>query len=234
MNTCHSLCTKLAQFVVSAAMAFAPGSILPALADAGERPRPNILLVTADDLGEQLSCYGEKNIATPQLDTLAAEGVRFANAYCAQSSCSSSRSSLLTGLWPHQNGQVGLANGAFLRMHPGQVTLPALLKKAGYRTGIIGKLHVWPGKVFPFDWMPAKEGMDPRPTRDVKWVAAQSRQFLSGVKQAGQPFFFYINYVDPARSAGRTNRPDQRRARAPSDRRRYSPIAAIRGRYGAG
>lgn len=159
--------------------------------------RPNILLVTADDLGEQLSCYGQKNIATPQLDALAAEGVRFANAYCAQSSCSSSRSSLLTGLWPHQNGQVGLANGAFLRMHPGQVTLPALLKKAGYRTGIIGKLHVWPDKGLPFDWMPAKEGMDPRPTRDVKWVAAQAREFLSGIKQSGQPFFFYVNFVDP-------------------------------------
>jgi len=158
--------------------------------------KPNILLITADDLGLQLSCYGEKRIATPRFDALAVEGVRFANAYVAQSSCSSSRAALLTGRWPHQNGQVGLAHLGF-RMRPGQVTLPALLKAAGYRTGIIGKLHVQPAADFPFDWMPAKEKVAAAPTRNVRWVAEQSREFFASAKATRQPFFYYVNYCDP-------------------------------------
>ncbi|MCX7826573.1 MAG: sulfatase-like hydrolase/transferase, partial [Verrucomicrobiae bacterium] len=161
-----------------------------------ETKKPNILLITADDLGPLLSCYGEKRIRTPRLDALAAAGVRFANAYVAESSCSQSRAALLTGRWPHQTGQIGLAHLGF-RMHPGQPTLPALLKASGYRTGIIGKLHVEPAADFPFDWMPAKVGMAPGRTRDVRWVAAQSRQFFASGKASGQPFFYYVNYFDP-------------------------------------
>ena len=157
---------------------------------------PNILLITADDLGFQLSCYGETNIVTPTLDTLAREGVRFASAYVAQSSCSSSRAALLTGRWPHQNGQFGLAHLGF-RMNPGQPSLPALLKSAGYRIGIIGKLHVEPAANFPFDWRPGKGPPGVNPTRDVKWVAAQSRDFFAKAKESGQPFFYYVNYFDP-------------------------------------
>lgn len=158
--------------------------------------RPNILLITADDLGCLLSCYGEKRITTPKLDALAAAGVRFANAYVAESSCSQSRAALLTGRWPHQNGQVGLAGLGF-RMHPGQATLPALLKSAGYHTGIIGKLHVEAAKDFPFDWMPAKEKTAALPTRNVRWVAEQNREFLASAKAAAKPFFYYVNYFDP-------------------------------------
>ena len=94
--------------------------------------RPNILLITADDLGNQLSCYGDTRLATPHLDALAAAGVRFTRAYVTQSSCSSSRSSILTGLYPHQNGQYGLAHLGF-RMHAGQKNLVAMLKASGYR-----------------------------------------------------------------------------------------------------
>jgi len=162
----------------------------------GATSRPNLLLITADDLGFQLSCYGDKNIATPKLDTLAREGVRFANAYVAQSSCSSSRAALLTGRWPHENGQLGLAHLGF-RMNPGQPSLPKLLRAAGYRTGIIGKLHVEPATEFPFDWRAGKGPAGVNPTRDVKWVAAQSREFFTSAKQSGRPFFYYVNYFDP-------------------------------------
>ena len=158
--------------------------------------RPNILLITADDLGCQLSCYGEQRFRTPRLDALAAEGVRFESFYVAQSSCSSSRSALLTGRWPHQTGQIGLAHLGFT-MHPGQPNLPALLQAAGYRTGIIGKLHVAPAAEFPWDWMPAKEKVAALPTRNVHWVAQQSREFLASAKAAGQPFFYYVNFFDP-------------------------------------
>lgn len=66
--------------------------------------------------GQPASCYGDTRLATPRLDALAGEGLRFTRAFVTQSSCSSSRSSILTGLYPHQNGQYGLAHLGF-RMH---------------------------------------------------------------------------------------------------------------------
>jgi len=156
--------------------------------------RPNILLITADDLGNQLSCYGDKRIATPHLDVLATAGARFTRAYVTQSSCSSSRSSILTGLYPHQNGQYGLAHLGF-RMHDGQKNLVAMLKASGYRTGLIGKLHVEPSNEFPFDWRPSPNNAGR--TRRVRWVAEQSREFFASAKESGQPFFYYVNYFDP-------------------------------------
>ena len=156
--------------------------------------RPNILLITADDLGNQLSCYGDTRLATPRLDALAGEGLRFTRAFVTQSSCSSSRSSILTGLYPHQNGQYGLAHLGF-RMHDGQKNLVGLLKASGYYTGLIGKLHVEPAEEFPFDWQPSPNNAGV--TRRVRWVAEQSREFFASAKESDQPFFYYVNYFDP-------------------------------------
>ena len=151
----------------------------------------NILLVTADDLGPMLSCYGETRIATPHLDRLAAGGVRFRTAYVTQASCSPSRSSIFTGLFPHGTGQYGLANtGYALHNHLHRATIPAVLKPAGYRTGIIGKLHVEPESTFPFDERP--RGVDMRKVRDV--ARAASSFLKSG---DGRPFFLMVNYSDP-------------------------------------
>jgi len=158
--------------------------------------RPNILLITADDLGHHLSSYGERRIATPNLDQLAAQGVRFDNAYVAQSSCSPSRAALLTGRWPHQNGQIGLSHLGF-HMNPGQPNLPALLKANGYQIGIIGKLHVEPAKEFDFEWAPKGAWFDHRPTRDMQWVTEQAGEFMQWTQKSGRPFFLYVNYFDP-------------------------------------
>jgi N-sulfoglucosamine sulfohydrolase len=79
---------------------------LPALA-----VRPNVLLITADNLGLQLGCYEDKLTETPNIDRLARESVQFQTAYVSQASCSPSRSTMFTGLYPHGNGQYGLANG---------------------------------------------------------------------------------------------------------------------------
>ena len=150
----------------------------------------NVLLITADDLGLQLSCYGEDLIQTPNLDKLAASGVQFDIAYVAQASCSPSRSAMFTGLHTHSTGQYGLTNGGF-SLHPQlrAKTIPNRLKKAGYRTGIIGKLHVAPEESFRFDYRPRGN------TRQVRWVSGMADQFL---RQAGdQPFFLMVNYSDP-------------------------------------
>ena len=97
---------------------------------AHSQQRPNILLITADDMGDQTGCYGDHTIATPNIDRLAAQGILFRNAYVTQASCSPSRSSIFTGLYPHQNGQLGLEHRGYT-MHRGVPTLPGLLKENG-------------------------------------------------------------------------------------------------------
>ena len=154
--------------------------------------RPNVLFITSDDLGLQLGCYGDTVIETPQLDALAASGVQFDVAYVAQPSCSPSRSAMLTGLYPHANGQYGLTARRFaLHPHLQDATLPNILKRAGYRTGIIGKLHVGPGNSFQFDY----RGGNYVDALDVKLVAERASKFLA--QSGDQPFFLMVNYTDP-------------------------------------
>ncbi|MFW6028027.1 MAG: sulfatase [bacterium] len=113
--------------------------------------RPNILLVVAEDMGPQLGAYGCADARTPHLDRFAEGGVRFDRAWCSYPVCSPGRSSLLTGLPPHENGTMGLATCGFATFD-GVPSLPQLLKRQGnYRTGLIGKLHVLPEHRFRFD-----------------------------------------------------------------------------------
>jgi len=74
---------------------------------------PNILLIVSEDNGPELGCYGDPYVRTPNLDKLAGEGVWFSRAYVAQAGCSQSRASILTGLYPHQHGQIGLATWGY-------------------------------------------------------------------------------------------------------------------------
>ena len=154
--------------------------------------RLNILLITSEDNGPELSCYGDPIVKTPNLDRLALEGACFEEAYVTQAVCSPSRASILTGLYPHQNGQLGLATHRFT-MHRSFPTLPSVLKGAGYRTGLIGKLHVLPETAFPFDlWW-----RDPQfisfHHRDVKRTAEEAGRFMG---DGEEPFFLMVNYAD--------------------------------------
>src|SRR6478736_2216559 len=131
--------------------------------------KPNIVLILADDLGiNDLSCYGRKDQPTPQLDALAAQGLRFTSAYCAQPICSPSRAALLTGKCPARlhltNFLPGRADAASQKLvQPvieGQLpleetTVAEVLKDAGYATACIGKWHLG-GKGFG----PEKQGFD--------------------------------------------------------------------------
>lgn len=101
--------------------------------------KPNIVFIIADDLGYgDLGCYGQKTIHTPVLDKLAAGGIRFTQHYSGSTVCAPSRSSLMTGL---DTGSTWLrGNGEFeLRPDPDDITVAALLKRAGYRTAMVGK-----------------------------------------------------------------------------------------------
>lgn len=123
---------------------------LPATVE--DSKKPNVLLITSEDNGPQLSCYGDPYAQTPNLDKLAREGIRFTNAYVTQAGCSPSRASIFTGLYTHQNGQIGLATHNMRLYKKNTPNIFQLLKDVGYLTGIIGKIHVNPESAFPLDY----------------------------------------------------------------------------------
>ncbi|MFZ9746331.1 MAG: sulfatase [Opitutaceae bacterium] len=172
---------KLPAFLALLALAF------PVVA----QPRPNILLLVSEDNGPELGCYGDPSARTPRLDRLASEGIRFNRAFVAQAGCSQSRASFLTGLYPHQHGQIGLATWGYRLYREDTPNLPRQLKGAGYRTGIIGKLHVNPEAAFPFDFREQPTANFQR--RNLRDYARHAESFFRG---GDQPFFLSINFPD--------------------------------------
>jgi arylsulfatase A-like enzyme len=179
--------------------------------------KPNIVLILADDLGiNDLSCYGRKDQATPNLDRLAKEGARFATAYCAQAICSPSRAALMTGRSParlhltnYLPGRPDATSQRLLQpMIAGQlpleeVTIAELLRGAGYSTGCIGKWHLG-GTGFG----PKEQGFDfyfagnantkPSEIEGSKGeyeLTSQAEQWIE--QQKDKPFFLYLAHNTP-------------------------------------
>lgn len=152
----------------------------------------NVVIFVTDDQGLEAGCYGNKVLQTPNLDRLAAAGTRFSHAFAAVSSCSPSRSAILTGLYNHTNGQYGLAHLPYdFKTHDWVESLPALLRRAGYRTAVMGKFHVQPEQVYPFD-------VRANPMPNVLDLVAKAEAFLR--EKADQPFFMYFCTIEPHRA----------------------------------
>src|ERR1700681_2543360 len=122
---------------------------------------PNIIFIVADDLGyADVSCYGRPDLSTPNIDRLAANGLRFLQAYANSAVCPATRTALITGRYQYRlrlGREEPLAAGALeVGLPPEHPTLPSLLKKAGYSTTLIGKWHLG---VLP-KFGPLKSGYD--------------------------------------------------------------------------
>ena len=130
----------------------------PAAPAAASVSRPNIIVILADDLGYgDLGCFGSKKIATPRLDRMAQEGTRFTDFYVAAPFCSPSRAALLTGRLPVRCGvPYVLFPSEHTGLPPSEITLPEMLKPAGYRSMCIGKWHLGWRREF----RPLQQGFD--------------------------------------------------------------------------
>lgn len=105
-------------------------------------PRPNIVLILADDLGyADLGCYGSETIKTPHLDEMALEGLRLTSFY-AQAVCGPSRAALMTGCYPIRVAEPGNRKNQHTVLHPKEITIAEILRDSGYATGCIGKWHL--------------------------------------------------------------------------------------------
>ncbi|MBI3417366.1 MAG: arylsulfatase [Verrucomicrobia bacterium] len=117
--------------------------------------KPNVVFILADDLGYgDLGCYGQKKIKTPNLDRLAAEGIRFTQCYAGSTVCAPSRCSLMTG---RHTGHAWIRGNGTQALRSNDVTVAEVLRQAGYRTGAFGK---WGLGLEDSDGTPNKKGFE--------------------------------------------------------------------------
>lgn len=169
-------------------------SILTALAacatftlSAQKNEKPNLVLFMADDCSYyDLACYGSSDSKTPNIDKFATEGVRFTKAYQAAPMCSPTRHNLFTGLWPVKTG----AYPNHTMAKEGTLSIVQHLKPAGYKIALIGKSHVKPNSVFPWDlYSPLTR------SNDINFAAVDS--FISVCTANHEPFCLFVTSNQP-------------------------------------
>lgn len=171
-------------------------SLLTLTLDAAERP--NVILIIGDDISwDDFGCYGNASARTPSVDRLAAHGIRFTNAFLTASSCSPSRSSIVTGRYPHNTGAASELHRPIAWNVP---RFPALLREQGYYTVLSGKNHMSQERP------PAGEEPQPEPFEVVDTGKAPGNKggHANWVKQLQErprdrPFFFWFASFDAHR-----------------------------------
>ena len=194
--------------------------LLALLAAPAHAAKLNILLFTADDMNfDSSGVYGGpvKDL-TPNIDRLAAEGMRFEYAYSAVAVCQPSRQVMFTGLYPHRSGSMG-----FFPVKPDVRTLQEQLRDAGYLISAFGKNpHHQPAAKFCADV--ADDTISRHPSK----LADATRKFLRTAREKGRPFFHNVNCYDPHRPfIGMTGPNDLAGGEAPSRRVRPDEVTAV-------
>ena len=164
---------------------------------AAETPpkRPNVLLVHCHDLGQYLHCYGVKTVRTPNIDALAAGGVRFARSFCTNPGCSPSRASIFTGRYPHSNGVMGLTHASFAwDLNPDEKHLAQMLREAGYTTAAVGVIHETASGF-------QRCGYEQHVRQASAAPATDAAIGLLGkfAREPGKPFFLCVGFIEPHR-----------------------------------
>jgi N-sulfoglucosamine sulfohydrolase len=189
---------------VKASGIVAAGSLLSAL---GERAigsdasigRPNILMITTHDLGRHLGCYGIAEVQSPNIDGLAARGVRFANMFSTSAVCSPARGALHTGRYPQSNGLMGLTHAPWWwRFKEGEQHTAAILQRAGYETYLCGLQHVFAGGEAN------KYGYQHVLTTktDAENTVELAGKFLGSRGRESKPFFLKVGFFEVHRKGG--------------------------------
>ena len=184
------------------------------------RERPNVLLITADDLNcDSVGVFGcPLPGITPHIDALAAAGMRFTRAHVNIAVCQPCRAVLMTGRYPHRNGARG-----FEPIAAGVPTLTGVLAKHGYLNGILGKTrHLAPPAAFAWDVVVTRRALGEG--RDPERYAASARAFFRRAKRSAKPFFLMANCHDPHRPFAGSAQERRQRQR----RKKAFPIAARR------
>ena len=160
--------------------------------------RPNFVLLIADDISyDDLGCYGSIDARTPHIDALAGEGILFTNAFLTASSCSPSRSSIITGRYPHNNGEAAELHRPISWQIP---SFPGALRDAGYYTALAGKDHMtWTetpeGKNSP------TEAFDKKYGSKIKGNSGGHGNWLKAIAECpgDKPFFLWLAALDAHR-----------------------------------
>jgi arylsulfatase A-like enzyme len=156
-----------------------------------QKSQPNIILIMADDLdSRQLSCYGGKNMQTPNIDALAKEGMLFNDIYASEAMCIPTRASLFTGLYPARHGSFQNHKKVYKGL---QSSVGQYLNSLGYKVGLSGKDHsTTPRSVFPFDIIDGWE---------KNCVSKTDEYFLDSIKnyitKEDKPFCLFLMSINP-------------------------------------
>lgn len=201
-------------------------SLFAASAWAAETARPNIVLVLADDLGYgDLHCFGAKDVQTPNLDALAADGLRFTSCYAGHPNCSPSRTSLMTGRTPTRVGvRNWIPQDSPVHVRRSEITIATLLKRAGYATCQVGKWHMngefnqstqpqpndhgfdhWfstQNNALPNHHNPDNFVRNGQPAGKLEGYSAQivvgeAIRWLNEARDKARPFFLYVCFHEP-------------------------------------
>jgi len=197
--------------------------IAPAVA---AEARPNIVLFLADDLGYgELGCYGNEAALTPNLDRFAAEGLKLTDCHSACPVCSPSRSAVLTGRHPYRNGVfTWIPEGSPIHLRTSEITLPTLLRDAGYDTCHVGKWHLngmfnspeqpqpndhgyawWlatqnnaaPSHAFPKNFVRNGEAIGEVDDYSAPFIAREAVEWLTTKRDPAKPFFLAVWTHEP-------------------------------------